>query len=706
MAGNIKLSSLPALREDLSLLDGPRDKSGHPTWNIYDAARHQYFRLGWLEFEMLSRWRIHSKESLVASIQKQTTLQIQPQKVDSLIEFLDGNDLLERNTVEAAQALTAKAGERARAGQKSLFKRLLFFRLPLLNPEPVLKEIYPWLKGLFHPIFWGGILMLLLLDLILLNDHWTYYRETFWAYLTVDSMVYYALAIAFCKILHEWGHALTAWHFGARVPQIGVAFMVLWPILYTDTTGAWAFKKRYQRLLVNAAGMITECMLAIIATFLWCLSTTGALKDAFFFISSVAWVMTLLVNLNPFLRFDGYYLLADLFDSPNLQPRSFKYTKWVIAESLFAFGHAPPEYVERGHRRWLVLYALLTWTYRLTVFLGIAWLIYQYLFKAVGLVLLCVTLVQLVVMPLLKEIIFYIKHIRETRVRMKNSFVWLCLLGGVMLLVLPWRPSVTSPAILAAIDEERLFVPHDATLLSQHVKSGQQVTEGQLLFELQSEALACDKKRLEQELAKIRQQIDIQARYSFELGASQASVADLAKLETELAGLRDTQSRLQVVAPFSGVVLDVNQDLSAGQSLAKDARLATLVKSEQAKLVAYVDESTAKRLVIGAKAVFKSAGKPIYPGRFQVVDIDQTQTTSLHYPALSDAYGGEIKTHRQGDIPLQPVQPVYRILLQAEKAHSLQRQVTGRVFFEFPPESFVTYWAKVIWANVVREIHI
>ena len=124
------------------------------------------------------------------------------------------------------------------------------------------------------------------------------------------------------KILHELGHAYAARHFGARVPVIGLAFLVMFPILYTDTTDVWRIQEKRSRTLINGAGITVELCIAAISLLLWAFLPDGIFRSIAFFAATTSWAMSLFVNLNPWMRFDGYYLISDLLGVENLQKLS------------------------------------------------------------------------------------------------------------------------------------------------------------------------------------------------------------------------------------------------------------------------------------------------------------------------------------------------------------------------------------------------
>ena len=193
---------------------------------------------------------------------------------------------------------------------------------------------------MFSRFYLGLLIAGALVALFLVSREWESYTHSLIEMLTLDGLLWMGVALSATKVLHELGHGLAARRFGCRVPSMGVAFLVLWPVLWTDTTEAWRLVRRRDRLLIDASGMLAEISVAVLATIAWAVLPDGHARNAAFTLSSSTWLLTLLVNTSPLMRFDGYYLLSDLLDIPNLQDRAFRLTRWRIREWLFRPGVA------------------------------------------------------------------------------------------------------------------------------------------------------------------------------------------------------------------------------------------------------------------------------------------------------------------------------------------------------------------------------
>ena len=700
MAGDV--ISLPPLREELDLFAGPAAFDGSPTWSLYDPANQHYYRIGKQECEILSYWNLKDPEAIVLRIKEITQFDVTVDDVMALYQFLMTHNLFQLQGVEATQFLL----KQARAGKQNWFSWLihhyLFFKIPLVRPDNFLNSSYPYIRGLFQPLILYLLITLLMINLYVLVDRWALFSQTFLHFFSIQGFIYYALALSIAKVLHEMGHAYTAHHYGCRVSSMGVAFLVMFPVLYTDTSDAWKLTSKKQRMAIGAAGMLTELALAIICSSLWHFLADGPLRSSVFLMATTTWVMTLFVNLNPFMRFDGYYLLSDFLGIENLQQRAFNLGRWKLRYILFGLQEQLPEKLPDKLQRTLIIYAWGTWIYRFLLFLGIALLVYHFFFKALGVLLMFVEVIWFIALPIYKEI----KHCLQSREKMnwnKNSvFTAMASLLLLVFLFIPWQTRIEAPAVLKAGKQSEIYMPFPAKLTQVLVQSGEKVDAGQLLFEFNSSTLDF---KIEQMLSKVkalRWQLSFHAQQQGLNQRSQITQGELKTALSEYKSLLDERQRLFVRAPFSGVVLDINEQLSVDQWISQDELLLTVAQFEHYRIEAYVDEVYLGQLLQNSQqAVF-------YPEQLswpaidcQLVSIDNAASSQIK-PAFASRYTGSIpikRNHRQQ--ALIPETSVYRVGLQADKKGQVINQaIRGNVMIDAPAESI----AAVLWKQVLSII--
>ncbi len=692
---------LPPLREELSLHRGPADRSGAPQWVIRDPVRNRFFQIGWPAFEILSRWSLGSPEAVAQAVNAETALQVESGQVQAVGRFLTGNQL----TRPQGHGDSLRLARESQAQQQSwagwLLHHYLFFRLPLVRPDRFLAATQGLVGWLGSSWFLGMTLLALAAGLALVARQWDQFAASFVDTLTLSGMVSYGLALAGVKLLHELAHGYTAKRFGCRVPTMGVAFLVLWPLLYTDVNDTWLLPDRRQRLAVGAAGILAELTVAAWATLAWSFLPEGPARQAAFVLAAVTWVSSLAINLSPFMRFDGYFLLMDGLGLPNLHPRSFAMARWWLRETLFGLGEPAPEPMAPAPRRVLVAFAFAVWIYRLLLFLGIAVLVYHFFIKAVGVLLFVVEILWFVLLPVWSEVKEWLKRRPALLASRRSRLTGGVLLALLLLAAIPWRSQVEAPAMLRPEQVVPLHLPFPARLEEILVRRGEAVAAGQPLLRFASpdigHRLAATEARLQGRLAELEAaQLDpfLQDR----LGVLREEAA---RLVAEQAALQAEASRLTVTAPHGGRFVDPLPDLAAGDWLSPRQPLG-VVRSEGAALVtAYVQESDRDRLQPGAAVRFfpHSLDHGVAEGR--VASVDQSPVRALADGALASIHGGDLPARVSGQ-QIVPEGAVYRVRIRLEQP-APELELAGTALIEGEARSLLGRLARSVMVVLVRE---
>jgi len=406
---------LPVLRSELVLSDVQVDKTGHPKWTLHDPLRHKYYRLGWLEYEILSRWACNDINRLVALTNQETSLRVNRSHVDSLITMLTQNELLVAESKESIQRLKDHAAGKKRTVTQSVFSLTVFHKVPLINPDQflsivnqILTPLYQYKQGVL--CCWAVMLFLALSGVV---AHWYEFQSTFVQFMSAEGMAIFGLVLVLTNILHEIGHGLVAKRYHCRVAEMGVAFIFMLPVCYCDSSDTWRLGDRYQRLMVSAGGLAIEIGLATIACLLWIVLPDGVARTLAFFVAVTSLGTTLFINLNPFLKFDGYYLLSDALGVENLQSKSFTNFRWQLRQWFLGSAEKKPYRIPESSHQLMNCYAFCTWIYRLILYSTICWMVYQFWFKALGLVLMIGVFLKMIATPIARESAVYTDVIRK-----------------------------------------------------------------------------------------------------------------------------------------------------------------------------------------------------------------------------------------------------------------------------------------------------
>lgn len=692
-----EIPELPELREDLQIMEGTRHHNGLRSWVIFDPVRHQYFQIGETAVHILGKWSIGDIPTIIEDLGREN-IQAEIADFETLITFLQNNHL----TLHPAGNDFRKYSNQAKAAQKKWWQyvvhQYLFIRIPIFRPHKFLIRTYPSISFIYSKKWLTFVIAIAILGLYLTARQWDVYKQTFLYFFNTKGFLFYAVSLVFVKIIHELGHAYTATRYGCRVTTIGIALLVLFPVLYTDTTDSWRLPARKKRLAIDSAGVGAELMLAVFSTFMWAFLPEGAPKSIAFFIATTSWVMSVAVNINPFLRFDGYYFLSDLIGMQNLQNRAFDMGRWFMREQLFGLDDEAPEEMSAKRARALIFYAWATWIYRFFLFLGIALLVYSFAFKALGIVLFVIEIVWFILLPIYKEIKVW-HTMREKLVKTKRSYLSFAITCGFLLIcIVPWSSTVKIPAVLEADDHVQIFPQDAGKITALHLTDGQRVLKGDVLAELTSPALEFELKQTKYRIANLNKRL---GRISADLQDREQAIIlqrELIREKKRLLGINKRLSNLSIIAPINGVVTDVDNTLHVNRWINRYTQIAVVESNAGVQIRGFVDAENIQRIQTDSSAKFIPDNHQLDKLTGVVTKISQANAEVISVPALTSRFGGTIAVSETEE-ELEPIETWYSIIVDLPDNKMTTNHVQrGVVFIKGARESF----AKKVWRQTMR----
>jgi putative peptide zinc metalloprotease protein len=690
---------LPPLREDLRIIAGAPAADGSPTWVIADPVRGKYFQIGWAAYQILSRWSGHSAEVVLSQIHADTTCRATAQDIDELLRFLYRNHLMRDPPQGGYRAYAAQAEAARPQWLMWLVHHYLFFQIPLVRPDRFLRATLPFVEWLFSKSVAWIVALIGLAGVYLVSRQWDVFTATMVQFFTPRGLALYALSLALVKVFHELGHAYTATRYGCRVPTMGIAMMVMVPMLYSDTSDAWKLTSRRQRAAIGAAGMIVECALAALAIFAWNFLDDGVARSLVFIVATTSLMVGAAINLSPFMRFDGYFVLSDWLGIPNLHERAFAFGRWQLRRILLGLDRPMPEPVAAAKRRFLVYFAWGVWAYRFMLFLGIALMVYHYFFKLLGLILFAIEIGWFIVLPVMGELKIWWTLRGEIVERRRGWFSAGVLACVIALLFVPWSDRISLPAVLESTPHATIYAPAPGRIVELGVIEGRQVGVGDRLVMLESPALENDmaltSKRIEvEQLRAERQFVDRE-----QLAKHQVTLETLRARLSQLEGLLQQQQNLSLTAPIAGVVTDRAEALHVGQWINKDLALAYVIDPAGEELHALAPETEVGYLHAGQSARFIPQGPERPSLEAQVAEIRDIDESSFTVPYLLSVYGGDVPVREDAHRRLKPETSVYRVTLHlVESPPRWNQAVRGTVLVKGPRISF----AQRVWEQTAR----
>lgn len=474
--------------------------------------------------------------------------------VIQLLGQLHGADILQTDVSPDTAELFERFEKQRRGDRLRRFLSPMAIKLPLVDPERFLQGGLKYVRWIFTRAGLAIWLAVVLAGVLLAVRHWPELtRDVTSRVLAPGNLLLLVLVFPVVKALHELGHAFAVKAWGGEVHEMGVMLLVLMPIPYVDASAASAFRDQRRRAVVGAAGMMVELFLASLAMMAWLLVEPGLLRSLCYSVMLVAGVSTVVFNGNPLLRFDGYYILSDLLQIPNLAQRSTQYWGWLAQRHLFALRdlEAPP--ATPGERRWFTVYAPAALAYRLVVALGIVMFLATQFF-VIGVILALWTLIAMLVFPAVKALGVVLKSPRLHEQRARAIAVTAAVVGGaaLVLLLVPMPLRTHADGIIWVPERARVRAETSGFFSGCRVEPGTRVKAGDVLCESYDPVLAAE---VAQHEARVE---ELQARWAAEVAgdnrvAAQVLQDQLIEERGRLARARERAEGLTLRAGTDGV---------------------------------------------------------------------------------------------------------------------------------------------------------
>ncbi|GIW81813.1 MAG: hemolysin D [Gemmatales bacterium] len=527
------------------------------------------------------------------------------------------------------------------------FTNILYIRIPILDPDKLLERMVPWLRWVFTRWFMALSVCLMLAALYVVASRFNQFRAMLPSadqFFSFKNLVYLWAALGLVKVIHEFGHGLTCKAFGGEVHEMGFLLLCFAPCLYCNVSDSWTLANKWKRILISFAGIYVELIIATLATFVWLHSSSiPFVHNLSLSLMIVCSISTILFNANPLMRFDGYYVLADLIEIPNLRQRSNQYLKRFVQEKCLGMELPPEAYMSRQRRFWFIVYAVVSYVYRWVITFAILWFLFNFLrpykLGAVGGLLALAALASMVGWPL-----YHLIHGIRQRGRlpdmkwkpvMTSSSVVIALLLAFFFLPLPVSRIYETGLVQIEPDAiHPVYVPAEGILKRVDVRDGQQVPAGFVLAQFTNQELENQleeaRTRLEIKETEIRiyekSLADVRDRQQRALIAEKIAIGkgDRDLLAAQVREYESLFDQLTLRSPCAGVVLGAPRRDQLGQRWKKDESKPFCSIGDPTKLRVLVPLSPADyRLLTEEFASVQRQGKPL-PASVRVSGLGMT----------------------------------------------------------------------------------
>ncbi|MDX1743832.1 MAG: HlyD family efflux transporter periplasmic adaptor subunit, partial [Ruegeria sp.] len=551
--------------------------------------------------------------------------------------------LISNNLVKAGQNTAMLYRQRKHANSfRARFSKVMFLRLPMGNPTGVLSFVAPFVMPLLTRGFVWLSLMALAVGLYLLSGMPEQVATQFYAIGTLQGAVSMIVAAVIAKVIHEIGHAMQAMVRGIPVTGWGIIFMLGLPLIYTELSATWRLECARERMFIAAGGLLAELMLACWMILLFGFLPDGDARTLVFSIATVSILLSLAINLNPLMRFDGYHILSDALSVKNLQARSDAFAKWEIRRRFLGVFDPQPEPLDKTGRRILISFALAVWVYRFFLYLGIAVILLAVLPLALGAPLAVAALVVFIGYPVVAELRIWVSKRAQILRSLRAWITFAVLLGIVFLLFVPMSGSHKLPARLGPAESMTLIAPKDAIVEHRAIFDAQNVAEGQVLWQLNDPLLDFEAARNEAEMRLLESQF---AQLS-SLGSALAQaeiLSERAKLvKARLAEIQTIRSQMQIKAPLSGVLTQDHAAVVDGMWLARGTPLTTISDFSTRRISAYLPSELRSRIDLDHPVLFFDAHREFEQADLQIISISDQVAKTLGEAEFLQGFGGPI----------------------------------------------------------------
>lgn len=575
-------------------------------------------------------------------------------EVIELLGQLYNSNLLSTDASPETEQLLRRGRERTARRIQGQAIGLMYLRLRILNPDPILSALEP----IFRPVLnrWGlaAWCAVVLAALFSLLPEWRRLTGHFDEFISPSNFGFMLATYVCLKIWHELGHGIICKRLGGQVPEAGVMLLVLLPSPFVDASSAWAFRNKWQRMAVGAGGMMFELAAAAVAAFVWLATPDGSLaKQLAYYVMVTSGVSTVIFNINPLMRFDGYFILADLLETPNLQQRAQQMLNALFQRHVLRLKNASFPSSLPGERALLVAYGILSLLYRVFLFFGITLFVLGQWF-GVGLALALWTGAMWFILPVAKFVRWLASGSMLSDHRARTIAICSALIAATLILVglvpLPdWRRAA---GVVQSTSRIGVFFETEGFIREVTVRSGDRVAAGQVLARL-------DNPELERQLVTTIAQIDevrvIRRQAWAQEATPNAQLADrqLALLSDQLVELERRRAALVVKSPVDGVVVGADPVLAVGAYAKRGIGLCEILEPRRLRVAATLPQSEGawfRELPRDQYTVeMRTASNPWRVVTGTSVSSPQAAQRELPHAALGYLGGGQVEIDRQDE---------------------------------------------------------
>ena len=675
------------LRPDLSIT--VQKYEGRTYYVVKDPVSLRYYRFKEQERFLLD---LMDGEHTLEDAQKAFEQRFRPERLtlEDLEQFasqLLSAGLAQNESPNAGKQLFDRFKKRRRRKLVQSLLNILYIKVPLYDPDAVLTKMLPPLRFIFTA--WFGVLSVgvMLAALLLVASQWNTFiakLPSYHEFFSFKTLLWLWVALGLVKIIHEFGHGLSCKAYGGEVHEMGLLFLVFSPCLYCNVSDAWTLPSKWKRIIISAAGIYVELLIASLATFVWWVTDSGTfLNNLCMSLMVVCSVSTIVFNANPLMRFDGYYILADWIEIPNLRDRSNRLLQSLALQYCLGIETPPEPYMTRTRQVLFVVYAIASYLYRWLITFSILYFMYTFLkpykLGAISFLLGTAAVATMIGHPAYR----LIKAIRRRGRLPDMKPVRVGLTVGVVLTVLfvilfvPFRVRVEALAVIRVEPGrfQKVTVPDAGGFLQELlVVDGQRVRAGDPIAVLANPELELKLKLNQKEqgfhlaqLSALGALIRDSAQETRAASDYQTALLELQALQKQHQNLKEQWDALVVKAPRAGRVMKLVRPEEQGKMQERGTVLCEIGDDQALQAVILVEPADRNLVARQSKAWIRVHGREYRTWRGTVTEVSEVEAKDIP-PALSNVAGGEVPATEDPETKtLKPQQQHYLIAVNFDR---------------------------------------
>lgn len=666
---------------------------------LQNPLTNQFFRLRPEAYEFIARLRA---DRTVEQVWQECLEKFpesapgQEQVVQLLAQLYHGNLLYYEEAPDTSELFERY---RKRKQQEMGFKwmNIMFMRFPLLDPDRFLVRTLPFVGRLISPV--GFLIWLVMVGwgLKTVMDHFPALQDQAQGVLAPDNLFWLYTGLVILKTLHEFGHAYFCRHYGGEVHSMGVMLMVFTPVPFVDATSSWGFKEKRKRVLVGLAGMIVEFFVAAIAAVVWAKTAPGIIHSVAFNMMFIASVSTLLFNLNPLMRFDGYYIMSDLLEIANLNQRSMSQLKYFFERYLFGVKKAESPAHSRVEAGWLAVYGVAAIIYRTIIFAGIVWFVADR-WLIVGFLMALICVVSWVFAPLFKLTKYLASDPKLSRSRPQAVAV-VCVGAAAIFAFLQFVPLphyFRASAVLQSRQWSQVITEAPGEIVEIMAVPGKSVKAGQPILRLENPELI---PQLNEARAVFREvETRIRAALQMDAASLKPLYSRLSSAQKLIDRLTREQESLIVRARHDGIWVAPGVEDMRRRWTARGTVMGLIVNPADFEISATVLQEDVDRIF---RREYPRAEVRLYGEVEDLIEIKDLRVVPgeqrvLPSPALGWQAGGDIATNMRDQHGREAAEPFFSVVGQVTPRSEVAflHGLTGKVRFRLENEPLLPRWVR------------